>query len=85
MSMRISTKHLLFQAKGRSFFQEVSCIPELCKGPMPRKIFLVSQSTGMEIEMECKGPRIVHNEIVDWTYSPTGKNSPIRNVVIVND
>ena len=85
MSTRISTKSLLFQAKGRSFFQEASSIPEVCKGPMPRRITLVSQWTGMEIEMECTGPRIVHGEMVDWTYRPINKDAPIRNIVILND
>lgn len=84
MSVRISTEHLHFQAQGRSFFQEASSVPEL-RERVPRNFTLVSQWTGQEIEMECKAPRIVHGEIVGWTFLPVDKNAPIRNVVIVND
>jgi hypothetical protein len=84
MSVRISTEHLFFQAQGRSFFQEASSVPEL-RERVPRDFTLVSQWTGQEIEMHCKAPRIVHGEIVGWTFRPVDKNAPIRNVVIIND
>ena len=89
MAQRISTEHFFFQTAGRSFFNEVTMIPGLShvpfEGPMPRRITLVSQWTGMEIEMVCEGPRIVHGDIVDWTFRPIDKDALIRNVVIVND
>lgn len=84
MSVRISTEHLHFQAKGRSFFQEASSVPEL-RERIYRRITLVSQWTGQEIEMECEAPRIVHGEIVSWTFRPVSKDAPINNVVILND
>jgi len=87
MSDRISTKSLFFQSQGRSFFQEISSIPELngIRQPIPKYITLVSHWTGMEIEMVCKAPRVVHGEVVSWTYTPINQDAPIRNVVILND
>lgn len=87
MSTRISTKSLLFQAQGRSFFQEISSIPELngIRQPIPKRIILVSQWTGQEIELECKAPRVVHGEVVGWTYHRIDKDAAIRSVVILND
>lgn len=84
MSVRISTKHLHFQTIGRSFFQEASSVPEL-RERVYRRFTLVSHWTGQEIEMECKAPRIIDGEIVDWTFRPVNKDAPIRNVVILND
>ena len=86
MSTRVSTESLHFQTAGRSFFQECSSVPELQSlERMPKRIILVSQWTGQEIEMECKGPRMIHGDIVDWTYRRINKDAAIRNVVILND
>ena len=86
MSIRVNTESLHFQSAGRSFFQEISSVPELRSiERMPRRIILVSQWTGQEIEMECKAPRVVHGEVVGWTYTRIDKDAAIRNVVILND
>lgn len=86
MTVRVNTESLYFQTAGRSFFQECSSVPELQPlERMPKRITLVSQWTGQEIEMECKAPRIVHGEIVGWTYHRINKNAAITSVVILND
>lgn len=92
MSAYISTRDLHFQSAGRSFFQEISCLPEK-QIPLMRVypdacdvgFYLVSHSTGMEILMVESEVKRVEGEIVSWTYTPVDKNAPINNVVIVND
>ena len=92
MSAYISTRDLHFQSKGRSFFQEISCLPNkqiplmrFYDGSGSEGFYLVSHSTGMEILMVETEVKRVDGEIISWTYSPVNKNSPINNVVIVND
>ena len=92
MSAYISTRDLHFQSVGRSFFQELSCLPDK-RIPLMRVypdscdvgFYLVSHSTGMEIKMVETEVKRVNGDIVSWTYRPVDKNAPINNVVIVND
>ncbi len=92
MSAYISTRDLHFQSKGRSFFQEISCLPDQ-RIPLMRiypasdvqGFYLVSASTGMEILMIRTKTHIVNGDVVSWTFRPADKNAPINNVVIVND
>jgi hypothetical protein len=93
MSAYVSTKDLHFQASGRSFFQEISHLPNK-RIPLMRVypdacdvgFYLVSHSTGMEILMvESNVKRDREGEITSWMFTAVDKNAPIRNVVIVND
>lgn len=92
MSAYISTRDLHFQSTGRSFFQEISCLPEK-RVPLMQVypdscdvgFYLVSHSTGMKILMVESEVKRVEGEIISWTYTPVDKNAPINNVVIVND
>ncbi len=92
MSAYISTRDLHFQSTGRSFFQEISCLPNK-RIPLMRVypdscdegFILVSHSTGMEIKMVLSNTKIVEGEVISWTFRPIAKNAPIRFVVIVND
>ena len=92
MSAYISTRDLHFQSAGRSFFQEISCLPEK-RIPLMRiypdscdeGFILVSHSTGMEIKMVLSETKIIEGEVMSWTFRPINKNAPINNVVIVND
>lgn len=93
MSAYISTKDLHFQTTGRSFFQEISCLPDK-RIPLHRIYFdsrgdqgfyLVSHSTGMEILMILIETKRIEGDIISWTFSPFNRGEPINNVVIVND
>jgi len=92
MSAYISTRDLHFQSVGRSFFQEISCLPNK-QIPLMRVypdacdvgFYLVSHSTGMEILMVESEVKRVDGEIISWRFKPVDKNAPIRDVVIVND
>ena len=92
MSAYISTRDLHFQSIGRSFFQEISCLPNK-RIPLMRVyddacdegFILVSHSTGMEIKMVLAETKRVDGDVISWTFRPIDKNAPINNVVIVND
>ncbi len=92
MSAYISTRDLHFQSVGRSFFQEISCLPnkqiplmQIYPDACDVGFYLVSHSTGMQIKMVESEVKRVGGEIVSWTFCPVDKDAPIRNVVIVND
>lgn len=96
MSAYISTRDLHFQSIGRSFFQEISCLPDKRIPLMPiwrrlrlnnpeQGFYLVSASTGMEILMVLTETKRIDGDVVSWTFHPVNKNVPINNVVIVND
>ena len=79
---KLSTSDLHYQKIGRSFFAEISEIPNF----VARQTFaLVSHVTGNEIEMELAAePRDADNDIIAWEYTPVNDNR-ITKVVILND
>ena len=81
----IYTSDLHFQSTGRSFFQEISCLPYQGIPMVDNGFILKSSSTGMEIPMVLTNKRVIDGDVIDWTFKPIDKNAPIRNVVIVND
>ena len=90
MSAVLSTKHLHFQAGARSFFQEISCLPNMAIPKMEMSdgkwgFNLKSESTGMEIPMSLASTKIIEGEVVSWTFKRIDKDAVIRSVVIVND
>ncbi len=92
MSAYISTRDLHFQSIGRSFFQEVSCLPEkriplmrVYDDACDKGFILVSHSTGMEIPMVLTKTYIVEGDVISWTFRPIAKDAPINDVVILND
>jgi len=92
MSAYISTKDLHYQKIGRSFFQEISCLPDK-RIPLMRVyddacdegFILVSHVTGAEIKMVLTETKLEDGDVVGWTFKPINKNAPINNVVIIND
>ena len=93
MSAYISTRDLHFQSIGRSFFQEISCLPDkhiplhrIYSDPRGEQgFYLVSHSTGMEILMVLTETKRINGDVASWTFVPFNKDAPINNVVIVND
>ena len=92
MSIKLSTEHLHYQTIGRSFFQEISCLPEQrlpveALYPDYRSVGfdLVSERTGVEIPMRLIETKKIDGDIISWTFYPVDKNAPINNVVILND
>lgn len=92
MSAYVSTKNLYYQKIGKSFFAEISelpdkRIPEMRVYPDACDIgfYLVSHKTGAEITMVLHEKHIVDGEVIAWTFKPVDKNAPINSVVIVND
>ena len=79
---KLSTSDLHYQKIGRSFFAEISEIPNF----VARHSFtLVSHQTGDGIEMELTNePRDADNDIIAWEYTPVNDNR-ITKVVIIND
>ncbi len=79
---KLSTSDLYYQKIGRSFFAEISEIPNF----VARQTFtLVSHLTGDGIEMELANePRDADNDIIAWEYTPVN-DSRITKVVILND
>jgi len=76
---------LHFQSIGRSFFQEISHLPNQGIPMVDNGFILKSSSTGMEIPMVLTNKRVIDGDVIDWTFKPVDKNAPIRNVVIVNE
>jgi len=81
----IYTSDLHFQSIGRSFFQEISCLPNQGIPMVDNGFILKSGSTGMEILMVLTNKVMREGDFIDWTFKPVDKNAPILNVVIVND
>lgn len=82
MSVRLSTKYLHYQKIGRSFFAEISELPNF---RIDHRFALVSHLTGNEIELELiNTPRDADNDIIAWEYSPVNDDR-ITKVVILND
>jgi len=92
MSAYISTRNLHYQSIGRSFFQEISCLPDqhiplmrVYPDACDEGFYLVSHLTGTEIKMVRTETKHIDGDVVSWTFKPVNKNAPIRNVVILND
>lgn len=91
MSAYISTRDLHFQSTGRSFFQEISCLPEKhiplhrINSRGEKGFYLVSHLTGAEILMVLTETKRIDGDVISWTFVPFNRGAPINNVVIVND
>jgi hypothetical protein len=79
---KLSTSDLHYQKIGRSFFAEISEIPNF----VARQTFaLVSHATGNEISMELIAEkRDADNDVIAWEYVPVNDDR-ITKVVILND
>lgn len=78
----LSTKHLYYQKIGRSFFAEISEIPNFAISPL---VVLESHVTGSTIQLELSDTnRDADNDVVAWVYTPVNDDR-ITRVVILND
>ena len=78
----LSTKHLYYQNIGRSFFAEISEIPNFAISPL---VVLESHVTGSTIQLELSDTnRDADNDVVAWVYTPVNDDR-ITRVVILND
>lgn len=78
----IGTEHLHYQKIGRSFFAEISELPNFRVTPL---MSIVSHKTGAAIELELiETKRDRENDIIGWTYKPVN-DARITRVVILND
>ena len=78
----LSTKYLHYQKIGRSFFAEISEIPNFGISPLT---VLESHVTGNTIQLELTATkRDADNDIIAWEYTPVNDDR-ITKVVILND
>jgi hypothetical protein len=78
----LSTKHLYYQKIGRSFFAEISEIPNFAISPL---VVLESHVTGDTIQLELVATkRDADNDVIAWEYVPVNDDR-ITKVVILND
>lgn len=79
---KLSTKYLHYQKIGRSFFAEISELPNF---GIAHRFSLVSHVTGNGIELELADTkRDADNDVIAWEYTPVNDDR-ITKVVILND